>query len=204
MLEINKIYCADCLDLMKEMDDNSVDLVFTSPPFKDDDVEGEYWLFYDRFHNESIRIASKAVCIIHSANKLNYIVSHYPSKRVMVWGKGIVQYSWRWNPIYVYQKSDEYKVNKYIWSDVFGVTPLYGTDKCHVYQDPAKLYETVIKMFKGCATVLDPFLGSGTTAVACINTGRNFIGIEKDTEYFEIAQRRIKDAQEQERIDQWF
>jgi len=41
----------------------------------------------------------------------------------------------------------------------------------------------------------DPFLGSGTTAVACINTGRRFIGVEKDPEYFEIARRRIKEAQ---------
>jgi site-specific DNA-methyltransferase (adenine-specific) len=185
---------------MKEMEDNSVDLVFTSPPFKDEDIEGDYWEFYDSFYKESIRIASKIVCIIHSANKLNYIVYHYPPKRIIVWGKGFVQYSWRWNPIYVYQLSEKYKVNKYIWSDVFGVSPLYGSDKCHVYQDPAKLYETIIKMFSCCKTVFDPFIGSGTTAVACINTGRNFIGIEKDKEYFEIAQKRIKKAKEQTKL----
>jgi len=39
-------------------------------------------------------------------------------------------------------------------------------------------------------------MGSGSTGVACINTNRNFIGIEKDTEYFNIAKKRIKDAQE--------
>lgn len=42
--------------------------------------------------------------------------------------------------------------------------------------------------------VLDPFLGSGTTGVACVNTGRNFIGIEQDAKYFEIAQKRIHDS----------
>src|SRR5262249_49709588 len=46
-------------------------------------------------------------------------------------------------------------------------------------------------------TVLDPFMGSGTTGVACMKLGRNFIGIEKDPGYFAIAQRRIADAQAQ-------
>jgi DNA modification methylase len=45
------------------------------------------------------------------------------------------------------------------------------------------------------ATVLDPFMGSGTTGVACVQTGRNFIGIEIDEEYFSIAERRIAEAQ---------
>ena len=42
------------------------------------------------------------------------------------------------------------------------------------------------------STVLDPFMGSGTTAIACIRTGRNFIGIEKDPEHFETARKRIE------------
>lgn len=47
------------------------------------------------------------------------------------------------------------------------------------------------------ATVLDPFMGSGTTGVACVNTGRKFIGIEIEQEYFDIAVRRIEEAQQQ-------
>ena len=43
-------------------------------------------------------------------------------------------------------------------------------------------------------TILDPFMGSGTTGVACAKTGRNFIGIEIDEKYFKIAEQRIKDA----------
>jgi len=46
------------------------------------------------------------------------------------------------------------------------------------------------------ATILDPFMGSGTTGVACVQTGRNFIGIEIDPDYFAIAEKRIKEAQE--------
>ena len=46
-------------------------------------------------------------------------------------------------------------------------------------------------------TILDPFMGSGTTGVACVQTGRNFIGIEIDPTYFAIAERRIAEAQQQ-------
>jgi len=48
--------------------------------------------------------------------------------------------------------------------------------------------------------VLDPFMGSGTTGIACVKTGRDFIGIELDKDYFEIAQKRIKAHQAQLRI----
>ena len=45
-------------------------------------------------------------------------------------------------------------------------------------------------------TVLDNCMGSGSTGVACVNTNRNFIGIEKDPDYFKIAEKRIREAQE--------
>jgi site-specific DNA-methyltransferase (adenine-specific) len=48
-------------------------------------------------------------------------------------------------------------------------------------------------------TILDPFMGSGTTGVACVNTNRNFIGIELDPTYFDIACKRIEEAQRQVR-----
>ena len=55
--------------------------------------------------------------------------------------------------------------------------------------------EYLIKMVtpKG-GTVFDPYMGSGTTGVACVNTNRNFIGIELDKDYFEIAEKRIDNA----------
>jgi DNA modification methylase len=46
-------------------------------------------------------------------------------------------------------------------------------------------------------TVLDPYMGSGTTGIACVELGRNFIGIELDPNYFAIAQKRIEAAQAQ-------
>jgi DNA modification methylase len=52
--------------------------------------------------------------------------------------------------------------------------------------------------------VLDPFMGSGTTAIAAIRNGRQFIGFEKEQSYFDAAQIRIKKAQEQGKLDTWF
>ena len=54
-----------------------------------------------------------------------------------------------------------------------------------------------ISFFPEAKTVLDPFMGSGTTGVACMNLGRKFIGIEKEPKYFDIACRRIEQAQQQ-------
>ncbi|RUA30994.1 MAG: site-specific DNA-methyltransferase [Bacteroidetes bacterium] len=64
----------------------------------------------------------------------------------------------------------------------------------HHTQKPVKLVETLIKYYSNKGDViLDPTVGSGTTAVAAMNTGRNFIAIEKDEHYFEVAKKRIGD-----------
>lgn len=67
--------------------------------------------------------------------------------------------------------------------------------KVHPTQKPVALMEYLIRTYthEGM-TVLDNCFGSGTTGVACVNTGRKFIGIEMDDAYFEIAQKRIKAA----------
>lgn len=67
----------------------------------------------------------------------------------------------------------------------------------HPTQKPLDLLEYLVKTYTNPGeTVLDPFMGSGTTGVACVNTGRNFIGFELDENYFEIATRRIIEARE--------
>jgi DNA modification methylase len=65
----------------------------------------------------------------------------------------------------------------------------------HPTQKPVSLMEYLIKTYtKQGETVLDNTMGSGTTGVACVNTGRNFIGIELDEGYFKIAEKRISEA----------
>ena len=57
---------------------------------------------------------------------------------------------------------------------------------------PVKMVDDLLSCFPDANVVLDPFMGSGTTGVACKNLKRNFIGIELDEDYFKIASERIK------------
>lgn len=70
----------------------------------------------------------------------------------------------------------------------------------HPTQKPVRLMEWCFGQIKATGTILDPFMGSGTTGVACMNLGRSFIGIEREPRYFDIACRRIEDAQRQGRL----
>ena len=70
----------------------------------------------------------------------------------------------------------------------------------HPTQKPVALMEWCIKQTGLPETVTDPFMGSGTTGVACMNLGRKFIGIEIDPKYFDIACERIENAQRQNRL----
>jgi site-specific DNA-methyltransferase (adenine-specific) len=82
-----------------------------------------------------------------------------------------------------------------IKSNIVSVSGRLREEKVHDTQKPLMLMETLVRCFTlDGQTVLDPFMGSGTTGVACINKGRNFIGIEKDKKYFEIAKERIENA----------
>ena len=69
-------------------------------------------------------------------------------------------------------------------------------NKFHATQKLVELIELFINNSSNIGeTVIDPFMGSGSTGVACVKTGRNFIGMELDPGYFEVAQKRIEDAQ---------
>lgn len=73
--------------------------------------------------------------------------------------------------------------------------------KTHPTQKPVALMEYLIRTYtQEGDVVLDNCMGSGTTGVACLNTGRKFIGIEREPKYFDIACRRIEDAQRQQRL----
>ena len=70
--------------------------------------------------------------------------------------------------------------------------------KVHPTQKPVPLFEYLIKTYTNEGeTVLDNCIGSGTTAIACLNTNRNFIGFEMDKEYFDIATKRIEKHEQQ-------
>ena len=118
------------------------------------------------------------------------------------------------------QKTYGHKTYSAFKSDVKSVGEIYGSSKSvhygnedgsryptsilrfsgekgfHPTQKPVKLLEYLIKTFSNEGeTVLDNAMGSGSTGVACIHTGRNFIGIEKDEKYFNVAKSRIEEEE---------
>lgn len=70
----------------------------------------------------------------------------------------------------------------------------------HPTQKPVRLMEWCLDLVKKCETVADPFMGSGTTGVACANMGKTFYGIEREPKYFDIACKRIESAYAQGRL----
>jgi DNA modification methylase len=75
-------------------------------------------------------------------------------------------------------------------------------DRLHPTQKPVPLMAWCLDMIKvpEGGTVVDPYMGSGTTGVACIRTGRKFVGIEKDPEHFANACKRLEEEQQQQRL----
>lgn len=73
-------------------------------------------------------------------------------------------------------------------------------DREHPTQKPIQLMQWCLGFLPTAETILDPFMGSGTTGVACVNLGRKFIGIEMEQTYFDIACRRIEQAYKQPRL----
>jgi len=90
------------------------------------------------------------------------------------------------------------RVHRQVWRGIVreGVENVALSPKFHPTQKPLALMEWSIGFVNG-ATILDPFMGSGTTGVACAKMGRTFIGIEIDEKYFDIACRRVEAAMNQ-------
>ena len=89
------------------------------------------------------------------------------------------------------------RLKKYMWHGMLKEAGETRGD--HPTQKPVGIMEWVISFITG-QIVLDPFMGSGTTGIACANMGRDFIGIEREPEYFYIACRRLDEAQRQQRL----
>ena len=79
--------------------------------------------------------------------------------------------------------------------------PIGQKETDHPTEKPVSLFNWHIEVHTDPGdTVLDPFVGSGTTGVSCAKTGRNFIGIELNPDYYKIAEKRIAEAQSQMRM----
>lgn len=89
----------------------------------------------------------------------------------------------------------EYRALSNVWTDISPIVPWSKERVDHPTQKPIQLMERCIQLWSNEGeTVLDFTMGSGSTGVACLNTNRNFIGIELDYKYFEIAKERIEEV----------
>ena len=115
-----------------------------------------------------------------------------------------------WEAILFLHKTDE----KMKWNGGGCGSSVYSYDNTrsgrffanyHPSEKPIDLLEELILLFSSTDDIIcDPFIGSGSTAIASILRGRKFIGFERDKKYFGVAQIRIKNAQEQGKIGTWF
>lgn len=94
------------------------------------------------------------------------------------------------------QTKAEYKEGVSIFPGCYHISSVASIKKHHQTEKPVPLIENLIKICPDNGIVLDCFMGSGTTGVACVNTDRNFIGIEIDKDYHKTAVQRINKAQE--------
>lgn len=103
--------------------------------------------------------------------------------------KHLIEINYRPNPTII--KRDKINREYKLPSSIFNI-PVEMKDKLHPTQKPVALFEYLIKTYSNeCDLILDNCAGSGTTGIACINTNRNFILMEKDLEYFQVIQKRL-------------
>jgi site-specific DNA-methyltransferase (adenine-specific) len=74
--------------------------------------------------------------------------------------------------------------------------PVHTTQRLHLTEKPLSVMEAIVKVCPPGGLVLDPFSGSGSTGVACIRSGRRFVGVEKSESYFRIACERLRAEEE--------
>lgn len=175
----------NCVEILKEMESNSIDLVLMDPP---------YDLSFDlicEIHTALLKIAK---CIIVFSPPENQWVPD--ADQTLFWIKPIStkntskSYSRFVEMIFIYGRNEW--DNSRNWAQYTNVFHDLVDGKLHPYQKPESLItRLILNHTNPLDVVLDPFMGSGTTGVVCKKNDREFIGIERDPFYFELARKRI-------------
>ena len=203
-MELDKIYNMDCLEGMKSIADKSIDLIITDPPYGKKASKGtngfgtaknrRYIGEWDNnipskdIFNEMLRISKNV--IVFGGNYFAHILP--PSNHWIVWDKkGDIAFK---NPFadceLIYTNFNK-PIKKIVFKQQGFITDSKDI-RYHPTQKPSELIQMLIERYsKEGDTILDCFIGSGSTAIACINTNRRYIGFELDTGYFNIANERI-------------
>ena len=227
LMELNKIITGDALEELRKLPNESVDLVFTSPPYnlgnshhtggkkhqayEDNQQEWEYQIYQQYTLQECFRILKAEGSVIYNhknrIKKGKQITPYewitktpFVVKQELVWFNGSQNFDKiRFYPmterIYWLAKSPATKLfNAINHHDLFNWKSV-GTSGEHTRAFPIEMVTDILKCFPEAGIVLDPFLGSGTTALAAKLLGRNYIGIEKNPEYVKIAEDRLRQEQ---------
>jgi site-specific DNA-methyltransferase (adenine-specific) len=239
----NTITCGDCLEVMQEIPDKSIDMILCDLPYGTTACKWDVvipfsslWQQYERVIKDKCVIVLMAgqpftsalvtsnlkifkYCWVWVKDKAaNFGVAKYRpmnvTEDICVFYEGVSKYySQKYDAGYKKNKpgkNSQYKgvygQNGFKWSYdestmqypkniLFYSTPKHNdgiNGAIHPTQKPVALFEYLIKTYTNPGDlVLDNCIGSGTTAIACLNTGRNFIGIEKEEKYCRIAEERI-------------
>lgn len=230
MIEHDYIECGDCLKLMKELPDNSIDLIVTDPPYLmsyktnyrinkphkfcteiagDDDEE-----LIKNYIAECYRIMKNdtAMYMFCNSNKVDFfkieLEKYFTIKNMIIWVKN----NWTAGDLkcaYGKQYEIMFLVNKgrceirgKRLTDVWEFNRVAGKSQLHQNEKPIKLIKQCIEKHSDEGDIVfDGFMGSGTTAVACVKTGRHYIGCELDPEYYDIACKRLDEVESPDYVD---
>lgn len=211
----------DCLDCMSEIPDGSVDMVLTDPPYgmsfqsnrrvvkdkfaKIENDSSLEWL--DGFFAECVRVmrddtAIYSFCSWHHVDMFKAAFERYfKMKNLIVWVKnnhGSGDLTGAYAPKHefvLYGHKGRSLLREKRLPDVFDFPKIASSKLLHPTEKNINMLEVFVRNNSDVGqVVLDPFMGSGTTGVAAMNTGRKFIGIELDEGYFDIACGRIEKA----------
>ena len=205
-----QLHLGDCLEVMRSIPDKSVDAVFTDLPY------GIGWagsnastLSWNPIANGDGNLDITPIlnmdCLV-----ISFGANCYPEKlphrgRWICWDKRVVENADRmlgspFELAWTNKTSGFDKIYRVMHGGVVNADG-HNQRRVHPTQKPVTLMKRILLDYTHEGdTILDPFMGSGTTGVACVQTGRNFIGIEIDPTYFAIAERRIQEAQLQPRL----
>lgn len=181
---MGKIILGDAMEELSKMPDNSVDLLLTDPPYDFDENMKQ------RLHSEFLRICSGDI-LVFSPSENQWV---FPGVKYLFWVKptSTKNYSKSYGRfvemIFLYQRNKIWNRNLN-WANYVGIydDKVIG-ESGHPFEKPESLLKRFILIHTNQGNiVLDPFCGSGTVLKVAKDLGRNYIGIEKDEQYYQIA-----------------
>ena len=220
---MNKIFdlkWGDCIELLKDIQSNSVDLILTDPPYGIDFQSNYRRSKFSKIKNDNcvnpafldeckriLKDTGAIYCFTRwdvYPEWVEQFKTRFNVKNCIVWfkrggGLGDLKKGYIYNHEFIiYCAMKNHELNGKRRNDVFEFSKDAPATYVHPTQKPVSLLREIIeRSSKPGDVVLDCFMGSGSTGIACANTGRRFIGIELDKQYYEIAQKRIEEAAKQ-------